>query len=180
MTGFDKTANAAKKKLMDMSQTALRLKLIHDATLSDSQRHLVLVEINLKKKQEVYEKAKLGLNKYLAGMDGKDGSGDEKGIKLENEFYTEEEEAMLTARGFYRGGSSERGGRGGGSSGSSGRGGLGRGASNWSTGNAIYGGKDHVNPKSEWRATPVPVMWFISSYDERLSAQLGVSEDEDR
>ena len=75
MTRFNKTANAAKKKGTEMSQIALGLKLIHDASLTDSQRHLVLVKIDFENKQQVYEKAKLGLNKYLAGMDGKDHTG---------------------------------------------------------------------------------------------------------
>ena len=103
VTRFDKTANAAKKKGMEMSQTILGLKLIHDAGLTDSQRNLVLVEIDFDKKDDVYEKAKLGLNKYLAGMDGKEVVGEEKAIKLEAEYYTEEEEALLAARGYYRG-----------------------------------------------------------------------------
>ena len=72
VTRFDKTANAAKKKGMEMSQTILGLKIIHDAGLNDSQRNLVLVEIDFDKKEDVYEKAKLGLNKYLAGVDGKE------------------------------------------------------------------------------------------------------------
>ena len=119
-------------------------------------------EIDFYKKQEVYEKAILGMNKYLAGMDGKHGSGDKKGIKLESEFYTKEEEVLLVTRVFYRGGPSGRGGRRGGHGGSSGCGGWGGGA-----GNAIYGGKDNVKEKdetitqsnrSEWRATPVPGM----------------------
>ena len=95
ITRFDKTANVAKKRGMDMSQTILGLKLIHDSGLSDSQRNMVLVEINFEKKDDVYEKAKLGLNKYMAGVDG--GGKDEKGIKLEAEYVTEEEEALLAA-----------------------------------------------------------------------------------
>ena len=135
ITRFDKTANAAKKKGMEMSQTILGLKLIHDGGLSDSQRNLVLVEIDFEKKDDVYEKAKLGLNKYMAGVDG--GGMDEKGIKLEAEYFTEEEEALLAARGFYRG----PGGRGGG--GSSGAGGAWSrsGGSGGSGGGAWSGGR---------------------------------------
>ena len=64
---FNKTANAAMQKGMEMSQTILGLTLIHDAGLNESQKNLVLVEIDFEKKEDVYEKAKLGLNKYLAG-----------------------------------------------------------------------------------------------------------------
>ena len=132
VTRFDKTANAAKKKGMEMSQTILGLKIIHDAGLNDSQRNLVLVEIDFDKKEDVYEKAKLGLNKYLAGVDGKEGVWEEKAIKMEAEFYTEEEEALLAARGYYRG-PPGRGSRGGGSSGSSSRGAWsGGGGGGWS------------------------------------------------
>jgi len=140
ITRFDKTANAAKKKGMEMSQTILGLKLIHDGGLTDQQRSLVLVEIDFEKKEEVYEKAKLGLNKYLAGVDGKS-VGEEKAIKLEGEFFTEEEEALLAGRGYYRG-PAGRGGTGGGSGG----GGVNHSASNsWSgsgnSGNSWSGAK---------------------------------------
>ena len=64
---FNKTANAAMQKGMEMSQTILGLTLIHDAGLNESQKNLVLVEIDFEKKEDVYEKAKLGLDKYLAG-----------------------------------------------------------------------------------------------------------------
>ena len=72
---FDETANAAKKNGMEM-------KVIHDAGLNESQKNLVLVEIDFEKKEDVYEKAKLGLNKYLAGVDGKENTAVEKAIKL--------------------------------------------------------------------------------------------------
>ena len=134
ITRFDKIANAAKKKGMEMSQTILGLKLIHDAGLTDSQRNLVLVEIDFDKKEDVYVKAKLGLNKYLAGMDGKDSSGrEEKGIKLEAEFFSEEEVALLAGRGFYRS-AGHGGGRGGGYSGGGGGGSSGGGGGGWSGG----------------------------------------------
>jgi len=139
VTRFDKTANAAKKKGMDMSQTILGLKLIYDANLTEAQKSLVLVEIDFDRKEEVYEKAKLGLNKYLAGMDGKE-SGEEKGIKLEEALEaleTEEEEALLADRGYFRG-AGRGGGRGGGFNGGRGGGGSwsGGGGGGWSGGGA--------------------------------------------
>ena len=82
ITRFHKTANAARKKGMEMSQTILGLKLIHNAGLNESQNNLVLVEIDYEKKGDVYKKAKLGLNKYLAGVDGKENTAVEKAIKL--------------------------------------------------------------------------------------------------
>ena len=63
VTRFVKTAIKAKNKGMELSKTALGLKIIHDATLSDSQIHLVLVEVNFENEDQVYERAKMGLNK---------------------------------------------------------------------------------------------------------------------
>ena len=63
---------------------------------------MVLVEINFDKKEEVYEKAKLGLNKYLAAMGGNESSKrEEKATKLESGYFMEE--ALLVLRGYYRG-----------------------------------------------------------------------------
>ena len=77
------------------------------------------MEINFTKKNNVFDEANMGLNKYLAGMDNK-GDKEEKGIKFKAEFFTEEDKA---AQGFYmspghRGGSA--GGAGGGSAGGNG------------------------------------------------------------
>ena len=153
---FDKTAIEAKNKGMELSKTTLGLKIIHDAKLSDSQRHLVLVEFDFKNEDQVYEKAKMGLNKYLTDMDGKMDSESRKEINVKDKFFTKEEEALLATRGYFRGeGSSGRGhpspfkpkhtstpikgaaGRGGGHGGR-----WGGGARGWSAGRDIFGEKE--------------------------------------
>ena len=106
VTRYDKTMNIAKKKGLTMSEAMMGLKLIHDAGILETDRKLVLTEIDFSQLDTVYEKAKAGLNKYLSSdkSEKKDDSGLEgatSAIKLEAAFTAAEEEA-LAARGYYK------------------------------------------------------------------------------
>ena len=55
---------------MELSQTVLGLKLLHNAGLSSTDKKLVMSEINFKKPDDVYKKAKSGLEKYFTDLIG--------------------------------------------------------------------------------------------------------------
>ena len=57
---FDKLSNVAKNNNMELSQTVLGLKLLHDAGLSATDKKVVMSKIYLKKTADVYKKARAG------------------------------------------------------------------------------------------------------------------------
>ena len=107
---FDKSANQARKLEMDLPPLAKGLKLLDDAGLPESQKMLVMSEIDFKTKENVYKQAKAGLAKYSTEMTSL--VKDTAGIKLEAALSVEEEEVLL-ARGWSkpgrgRGGNNKR------------------------------------------------------------------------
>ena len=98
---FDKLVNHAKKLEMDLPPLAKGLKLLDDAGLPESQKMLVMSEINLKTKENVYKEAKAGLAKYSTEMSCIE--RDTVGIKLEAVLSVEEEEALV-AKGWLKSG----------------------------------------------------------------------------
>ena len=85
---------------MELSQTVLGLKLLHDAGLSATDKKLVMSKIDFKKPADVYKKAKSGLAKYLIDSIGL--SGAVRGIKIESGFLTAEMEEALVTKGWTR------------------------------------------------------------------------------
>ena len=97
---FDKLSNVAKNNNMELSQTVLGLKLLHDAGLSSTDKKLVMSENNFKKKDDVYKKAKSRLAKYLTDSIGlSEATG---GIKIESGLITAEMEEALVTKGWTR------------------------------------------------------------------------------
>ena len=94
---FNKLSNVAKNNNMELSQTLLGLKLLHDAGLSATDKKLVMIEINFKKPADVYKKEKSGLAKYLTDSIGL--SHAVRGIKIESGFLTAEMEEVLVTKG---------------------------------------------------------------------------------
>ena len=92
ITRFDKLSNVASKHGITLSNTVLGLKIIHDSNISDTDKKLVMTEINFNKPDEIYTNAKGGLNKYLTTVGTKDATGQSPGIKLESN-----EEEILAA-----------------------------------------------------------------------------------
>ena len=82
---------------MELSQTVLGLKLLHDAGLSSTDKKLVMSEIDFKKKDDVYKKAKSRLAKYLTDLIGL--SEATRGMKIKSGLITAEmEEVLVTKR----------------------------------------------------------------------------------
>ena len=81
---FDKAANLAKKMEMELPSMAQGLKLLDDAGLPDSQKMLVMSEIDFTKKDTVYKVAKAGLAKYMTEFPNL--VKDTAGIQLETIF----------------------------------------------------------------------------------------------
>ena len=92
ITRFDKLSNVASKHGITLSNSVLGLKIIHDSSISDTDKKLVMTEINFNKPDEIYTNAKGGLNKYLTTVRTKDATGQSPGIKLESN-----EEEILAA-----------------------------------------------------------------------------------
>ena len=108
---FDRLANVAKKHNMELSNTVLGLKLLHDAGLTPMDKKLVMSEINFKEKETVYKEAKSGLSKYLTDSTGlAEPTG---GLKLESACVAKIEEALV-AKGWHKAGPGGRGAGGGG------------------------------------------------------------------
>ena len=117
---FDKVANSAKKNNMVMSATVKAFKILDDAGLSETDRKLVMSDMDFAKADTLYDDAKTGLLKYLADKPGNTSST--SGIKMEPS------DEVYLAKGWQppRGGRDRGGGRGGGA-GRGGRGGGGQG-----------------------------------------------------
>jgi len=96
---FDKNAILAKKHNMELPSTVLGLKLLADAGLSDSDRKLVLSEIDFSKANEVYRKAKTGLAKYSAQT--KHSQSNMDAIKRDTAFTAQDEEVLI-AKGYVK------------------------------------------------------------------------------
>ena len=117
---FDKVANSAKKNKMDISATVKAFKLLDDAGLSETDRKLVMSDMDFTKADTLYENAKAGLLKYLADKPGNTSST--SGIKLEpsDEVYLSngwQPPRGGRDQGSGRGGGARHGGRGGGGQG---------------------------------------------------------------
>ena len=67
MNRFKKAANFAKKHKINLPPKMKGLKLLHGSCLSDLDMKLVLTEVNFEEEAEVYNQAKKGLAKYIAG-----------------------------------------------------------------------------------------------------------------
>ena len=84
---FDKLANVAKKHNMELPPTVLELKIIHDSGISNTDRKLVLTEINFDTLADAYKQANVGLNKYLDDTRAKEATSEMKlldsGLRLE-------------------------------------------------------------------------------------------------
>ena len=85
---------------MELSQTVLGLILLHDAGLSATDKKLVMSEIDFKKPDDIYKKAKSGLAKYLTDSIGL--SEAVEGIEIESGFLTAEMEEALVTKGWTR------------------------------------------------------------------------------
>ena len=114
---FDKVANSTKKNNMVMSATVKAFKILDDAGLSETDRKLVMSDMDFAKADTLYDDAKIGLLKYLADKPGNTSST--SGIKMEPS------DEVYLAKGWQPPGWGRD--RGGGRGAGAGRGGRGRG-----------------------------------------------------